>query len=85
MVRLELHLGLGGWDDADAERYPALWTIGDLAVHEVRDGFPRLDPATFPAGVTVRRYQLAQSAITEFRVHDAKLVEIPPSVTGERA
>lgn len=79
---LESHLAAGGWSDADAERYPNPWEEGRTDVYEVVDGFPRLDPATIPDGVTVGRYTLSQAAAANFKVGEERLLALAPRRHG---
>lgn len=65
---LEHHLATGGWSDEQAARYPTPWNVDLPELFEVTDGFPRLDPAAIPAGVTVTSYSLAKSAAADFKV-----------------
>ena len=55
------------------------WVVGQEALYEVRDGFPRITPAMVPGGVGNVRYMVALSACEDFRVVPASL---PITVSG---
>ena len=55
------------------------WVVGQEAVYEVREGFPRITPAMVPGGVGNVRYMISLPDCEDFRVVPASL---PISASG---
>lgn len=47
-----------GYFDAHSDRYVRRFTLVDIRVVEVRDGFPRLTPGCVPLGITKATYEI---------------------------
>jgi len=60
------------WEHDYSDRH---WTVGDQALYEVADGFPRITPSTVPAAVEDVRYTISLSGCESFLV--------PPAILGE--
>lgn len=60
------------WEDDYDDKH---WIIGDEALYEVTDGFPRIVPSMVPAAVDDVRYAISLSDCESFRVPTATLGE----------
>ena len=60
------------WEDDYVDRR---WTIGEEALYEVADGFPRITPSMVPPAVDDVRYTISLSGCENFRVSTATLGE----------
>ena len=74
----EERLGAVGFDWTD-DYSDKSWVVGQEFLHEVREGFPRITPATVPEGVGNVRYMIYLPDCEEFRVVPASL---PVTVSG---
>lgn len=74
----EERLGAVGFDWTD-DYSDKSWVVGQEALYEVREGFPRITPAMVPGGVGNVRYMIALSDCEDFRVVPASL---PITVSG---
>lgn len=63
----EERLGASGFDWAD-DYSDRSWLVGQEALYEVREGFPRITPAMVPAGVGNVRYMISLPDCEGFRV-----------------
>ncbi len=59
------------------------WTIGQEALYEVREGFPRITAGMVPAGVTNVRYTISLPDCEAFRVVPASLPITVPGVADD--
>ena len=74
----EERLGAVGFDWTD-DYSDKSWVVGQEALYEVREKFPRITPAMVPGGVGNVRYMIALSDCEDFRVVPASL---PITVLG---
>ena len=74
----EERLGTVGFDWTD-DYSDKSWVVGQEALYEVREGFPRITPAMVPGGVGNVRYMITLPDCEEFRVVPASL---PITVSG---
>ena len=74
----EERLGAVGFDWTD-DYSDKSWVVGQEALYEVREGFPRITPAMVPGAVGNVRYMIALSGCEDFRVVSASL---PITVSG---
>ena len=65
------------WDDDYSD---TCWTIGEEALYEVADGFPRIAPSMVPPAVDNVRYTISLSACESFRVPTTALGD---AISGE--
>ncbi len=68
----EERLGAVGFDWTD-DYSDKSWVVGQEALYEVREGFPRITPAMVPGGVGNVRYMISLPDCEEFRVDPASL------------
>ena len=68
----EERLGAVGFDWTD-DYSDKSWVVGQEAVYEVREGFPRITPAMVPGGVGNVRYMISLPDCESFRVVPASL------------
>ena len=68
----EERLMAAGYTDAD-DYADHLWLIGDTAIFEVVEGFPRIIPPMIPSGVGDVRYRIILAECEPFRVEAADL------------
>ena len=64
-----------GYDDAD-DYADQLWLIGDAAIFEILEGFPRIIAPMVPSGVSDVRYQITLAECEPFRVEIAQLSSV---------
>ena len=74
----EERLGAVGFDWTD-DYSDKSWVVGEEALYEVSEGFPRITPAMVPGGVRNVRYMISLPDCVEFRVVPASL---PITVSG---
>ena len=74
----EQRLGAVGFDWTD-DYSDKSWVVGQEALYEVREGFPRITPAMVPGGVTNVRYTVSLPDCEAFRVVP---VSLPITVSG---
>jgi hypothetical protein len=67
-AQFEESLASYGYLQSQARTFTDRFSIGPVSVFEVRDGFPRIRPATVPAGVEDVRFAIPIGAIAEFEV-----------------
>ena len=60
-----------GWTDDYSDKP---WLVGDQSLYEVREGFPRITPATVPRGAGDVRYTISLPECERFRVVPATFV-----------
>lgn len=58
MRLLSERLIAAGYFDAHADNYIRRFTLADILVVEVKDGFPRLTPGSIPLGITKGTYEI---------------------------
>ena len=68
----EERLGAVGFDWTD-DYSDKSWVVGQEAIYEVREGFPRITPAMVPGGVGNVRYMISLADCEDFRVLPASL------------
>ena len=68
----EERLGAVGFDWTD-DYSDKSWVVGQEALYEVREGFPRITPVMVPGGVGNVRYMISLTDCEEFRVVPASL------------
>ena len=66
------------WEDDYTDKH---WAIGEEALYEVADGFPRITPTMLPPGVSDVRYTISLSDCEGFRVPTTNLND---AISGER-
>lgn len=77
----EARLEAVGFDWAD-DYSDKPWLVGGESIYDVREGFPRITPATVPRGAGEVRYRLSLPDCEAFRVAGATLAA---AVSGHRA
>lgn len=63
---IEVLLADVGYLSVHAELYSKRYTVADTVFYHIRDGFPLIDPATLPGGVTNLKYALELGALSPF-------------------
>jgi hypothetical protein len=58
MRLLSERLIAAGYFDVHADRYVRRFTLADIRVVEVENGFPRLTPGSVPLGITKATYEI---------------------------
>lgn len=78
----EERLGAVGFDWTD-DYSDKSWVVGQEALYEVREGFPRITPAVVPGGVGNVRYMISLPDCEGFRVVPASLPITPSGASDD--
>jgi hypothetical protein len=62
-------LAARGYLDSHSDRYLTRYTLGEMMVFQVRDGFPRIDPAQITPGITALQFAVSVAALSRFAVN----------------
>jgi hypothetical protein len=65
---MEALLADAGYLHAHAELYSKRYAVRETVFYKIGDGFPLIDPATLPGGITCLKYALELGALTPFTI-----------------